>query len=258
MALPSSSPAAAQRRRHQRVALAVLLVLTFVVVAWMTAPLLVGLALGAVMGFTAQPLHHRLYHRLGERRALASGLMTLAGGLFIVGCAVAIGWIVVGEMGAAIPAIDHRLSAGNGRFFFGPWGERALAAVHLTPEVVVRHIRDQLGRFDAFAAQLAAVIVQASTGFLLTIVISMWTMYYVLQDWGHIEGHLVRLLPLDPRHTRALVDEFRDVGRRAFVGTLVGAAVQGVTAGIGFAITGVPQPIVWGAVMVVTSFIPVI
>ena len=54
--------------RGQRVALGVLMAIAFLAVAWMAAPLLVGLALGTVMGFTAQPLHARLVVRLRERR----------------------------------------------------------------------------------------------------------------------------------------------------------------------------------------------
>ena len=257
MPLPSPSPTVALRRRNQRVALAVLLGLTFVVVAWMAAPLLVGLALGTVMGFTAEPLHARLLARLRGRRSLASAITTLCGGLVIVGGGVGIIYIVVNELAAAIPAIQARLQAGDGALF-GAWGGRALATIHVSPEVLSSRLHDQLRRLDTVAGQAAGMVVQASAGVVLTVVISLWTMYYVLQDWPRIGGHLERLLPLDPRHTRALVDEFRDVGRRAFVGTIAGAVIQGVLAGAGFAAAGVPQPIVWGTVLAITSFIPVV
>jgi|GEM_PF-241945 predicted PurR-regulated permease PerM len=256
--MPTPSPSTvALRRRNQRLALAVLLGLTFVMVAWMAAPLLVGLALGTVMGFTAEPLHTRLTARLNGRRGLASTLTTLVGGLLIAGGGVGIAWIVVNELEAAVPAIQGRLKGDDGALF-GAWGKRALTTLHVSPEGLAARLHDELGRLDRFAGQAAGVVVQASAGVVLTVVISLWTMYYVLQDWPRISGHLERLLPLDPRHTRALVAEFRDVGRNAFVGTIASAAIQGVVAGAGFAAAGVPQPIVWGTVLAVTSFIPVI
>src|ERR1700684_488141 len=101
---PRMQPIHAQpqpQRRSQRVALAVLMGLAFVVVAWMAAPLLVGLALGTVMGFTAQPLQSRLALRF-RRRRLASAVTTLLGGLLMAGGGALTIWIVAREIVAAI------------------------------------------------------------------------------------------------------------------------------------------------------------
>jgi predicted PurR-regulated permease PerM len=239
------------------VALGVILAITFVIVAWMAAPLLVGLALGTVMGFTADPLRERLCERLHGRRRLASALTTLCCALLIVGGVIGLGWLVVSEIETAVHEVQHRVAAGDGALF-GTWGSRALEAAHVPQETLVAKLREELGRLANVAAAGAGMVVQASASVVLTIVISLWTTYYVLEDWPRIERHLERLLPLEPAYTRALVDEFRGVGRRAFVGNVAGAMVQGVLAGIGFALCGVGQPIVWGAVLGVVSFIPVV
>ncbi len=230
--------------------------LTFLLVAWMAAPLLVGLALGTVMGFTAQPLYFRLCERLGHRRRLASGATTLLGGLMVVGGGTIAGWIIVNEVVTAVAGMQSQIAAGG--TLAGPRVWRLLAHVGFERDAVIARLRDEVGRAANLAAQAAGVVVQASAGALLTIVIAMWTMYYVLLDWPRIGRHLERLLPLDPEHTRALVNEFRDVGRRAFVGTVTTAIIQGVLAGIGFAVFGVPQPVTWGAILAMASFIPVI
>jgi predicted PurR-regulated permease PerM len=242
-------------RREQRVALAILLGLTFLVVAWMAAPLLVGLALGTVMGFTAQPLHNLLEQRLGKRRALAAAGATLLSGGLALGIGAVGVWVIARELVAAVALAQERVAAG---ILVGPRMARLLAALGLRGDLVSARLRDEFGRLANFAAQAAGVVVQASAGALLTIVIAMWTMYYVLLDWPRIARHLERLLPLDPVHTRALVAEFRDVGRRAFMGTVASAIIQGIFAGVGFAIFGVPQPVTGGAILALTSFIPVI
>jgi predicted PurR-regulated permease PerM len=242
-------------RRAQRVALGILLGLTFLVVAWMAAPLLVGLALGTVMGFTAQPLYAGLSKRLGKRHRVASAVTTLLAGLMVVGGGAAAGSVIVRELVAVVAIVQQRLAA---RPLDGPRATRVLTALGLDRDVVVAKLRDEIGRAANLAATAAGVIVQASAGALLTVVIAMWTMYYVLLDWPRIGRHLERLLPLDPHHTRALVDEFRDVGRRAFVGTVASAIIQGCLAGLGFTIFGVPHPATGGALLAVTSFIPVI
>jgi len=244
------------RRRAQRSALAVLMGLSFVVVAWMSAPLLVGLALGTVMAFTAQPLHARLSVRMGQRRALASAATTLLGGLTIAGGGALVFWIVGRELGAAVGLVQRELPSGFGSLL-GPRATRLLDSLGISREVVAARLRDELGRASDLVARAAGLVVQASAGVVLTIVVALWTMFYVLRDWPRIASHLERLLPLHPRHTRALVDEFRDVGRQAFVGTVASAVIQGALAGAGFAIFGVPQAIAWGALLAVLSFIPV-
>ncbi len=251
---PGKDPSA-PARRNQRVALAVLMGLTFLVVCWMAAPILVGLALGRVMGFTAQPLYSKLSKRLGQRRKLASAATTLLGGLMAVGGGTAAAWVIVRELVVAVATAQAQIAAGT---LAGPRATRVLTALGLDHDAVIGRLRDEVGRVANLAATAAGVIVQASAGALLTIVIAMWTMYYVLLDWPRIGRHLERLLPLDPSHTRALVAEFRDVGRRAFVGTVATALIQGILAGLGFAIFGVPHPVTGGAILAVTSFIPVI
>jgi predicted PurR-regulated permease PerM len=252
--IPSKEPLPPSRR-NQRVALAVLMGLTFLVVAWMAAPLLVGLALGTVMGFTGQPLCIRLSRRLGHRTKLAAAGTTLLGGLMVVGGGAATAWVIARELVAAVALVQVQIASGA---FTGPRSTRLLAALGLEREAVVARVHEELGRLANLAASAAGVIVQTSAGALLTVVVAMWTMYYVLLDWPRIGRHLEILLPLDPRHTRALVSEFRDVGRRAFVGTVAGAIIQGIFAGIGFAIFGVPRAVTGGAILAVGSFIPVI
>ena len=125
--LPMHAEAASPERRSQRVALGVLMGLTFLVVAWMAAPLFVGLALGAVMGFTAQPFcGWALFQRLDHRRRLASAVTTLLGGLLVVGGDAFADWVVARELVAAVAIAQQRIAAGA---LNGPWATRVLTAL---------------------------------------------------------------------------------------------------------------------------------
>jgi predicted PurR-regulated permease PerM len=83
-------------------------------------------------------------------------------------------------------------------------------------------------------------------------------MYYALVEWTAISMRLEKVMPLDPRHTRALMLEFREVGRSALVGLLATAAVQAVLAVLAYAAFGLPRALVWGVFTGIASFIPVI
>jgi predicted PurR-regulated permease PerM len=244
------------QRRTERYALATLTGLTFVLVAWMASPLLFGLTLGTVLGFTAQPLQTRLAMRFRHRPKLAAGAATLLGGLAMVGGGAAAVAVATREIVSAIDAIQADVVAGTG--YLGPHTTSLLARLGVHREVLAARLREELGRLADLAAEGAGLVFQFSTGAVLTLVVALWTMYYVLVDWPRIERQLERLSPLNPRDTRELVTEFREVGRRAFVGTVATAIVQGVLAGVGFALTGVPQPVTWGALLAILSIIPAI
>ena len=52
--------------------------------------------------------------------------------------------------------------------------------------------------------------------------------------------------------------EFREVGRSAFIGSIATAVVQAVLATIGYVIAGVSEPISWGIMTGIASFIPLV
>ncbi len=245
------------QRRTQRLALAVLTGLTFLVVAWMAAPLLEGLVLGAVLGFTAQPMYARLLARMRPKETLAAALTTLLGGLVMAGGGAAVLWLGVREVVAAFQLVQREL-AGGARGPLAMTATHVLATVGISPDSVAGRLRGEIGRVGNLVAQGAGIVLEASAGVLLTIIVAVWTMFYIIRDWPVIARHLERLLPLDPRHTRALVTEFRKVGRQSFVGNMGTALFQGTLSAIGFGLFVVPQAITWAALLAVTSFIPVV
>jgi predicted PurR-regulated permease PerM len=239
------------------VALAITAALAFAIVAYMAAPLWVGLVIGTVLAFTAQPLYRRLVGALKERRALAALLTTFIGGVVALtggGITLYILWRELLALGTLLKdkfeshAFDHLVPEHNA----------TLESLGLDRASIMGRIGAAIGDLSSHAAQAAGVILSTAAGALLSLVIALFTMYYVLLEWSHIAVRLERLLPLDPRHTRALILEFRDVGRSAFIGTIATAAVQGVIGGVGYAVAGVPQPITWGVLTALGSFIPVI
>src|SRR4030088_630763 len=101
-----------EQRRTQRVALAVLMGLAFLVVAWMAAPLLVGLALGTVVGVASQPLHSALSCWTGQRRMLASALTTTLVGFVMLGASAVLLWIFARELVAAVTLLQLHIFHG--------------------------------------------------------------------------------------------------------------------------------------------------
>jgi predicted PurR-regulated permease PerM len=84
------------------------------------------------------------------------------------------------------------------------------------------------------------------------------TAYFVLRHWTQILERAERLLPLHPMHTRVVLADFQKVGKEVFIGTMLTGLAQGFLAGVGYAIAGVPEPVLLGALTAICSVVPVV
>ena len=257
--LPSApiAPAPRLRGRWPLIAVLVLSLLGAMIVA---EPLAIALVLGCVMAVSAQQPYHWLTRRLGERSGLAAVLTTIGFGLLVGVAGSAVLIALTNELIRLVGLFDEyaRLyGSASLTHALGPRLSHAVEQAGLDPERVTAWAQRQLESAAGFAASSAAVILRATSQVVLDLVVALMTMYYVLRDGHGLTARLERVLPLEPRHTRALLVEARDVSRTAFIGTLVTAAVQGLIAGLGYAALDVPQPVTWAVATALASFIPV-
>lgn len=88
----------------------------------------------------------------------------------------------------------------------------------------------------------------------LTLVIS----YFIMKDWKAILKKIVDLLPMRTKTKNRLVKEFGNIANTVIYAQLFVALVQGIIATIGFAVFGVPFPIILGVVTAFCALIPAI
>jgi predicted PurR-regulated permease PerM len=111
------------------------------------------------------------------------------------------------------------------------------------------------------ASQLTTVLgslLSVTSNGLVTLIFTAITSYYLLLEGRTLSRTIVRLLPLPPDQTEALIHEFHVAAVGTVLGVGVIALLQGVLATIGFALFRVHQPMVWGALTAVASLIPVV
>jgi predicted PurR-regulated permease PerM len=253
-----NSPVAPETRRGRRIALAMVLMLSFLTVAWIASPLWIGILLGTVMAFTAQPLYRSLAARIGNRRSIAASLVTALGGLLTLFAGFLAVYILMPEIIMLAGIFQKKILSDSLSDLIGARGANLITRLGVNNDQMMQWLRTQLVAASEYAAGAAGAILQATTTALLSLVIGLMTMYYVLLEWARIAERLEAVLPLDPRHTRALMLEFRDVGRSSFVGAIATAMVQGLFGWIGYGLGGVPHPITFGLLTALASFLPVV
>ena len=243
--------------RKRKWALVVVVLLAMLLAAWVATPLWTSILVGIVLGATTQKPFLRLSGWLGKKRErLAAIIVTLGIGLGIAAVGAVCLVILATELVKLVSELQSHGS--DPMVMLGPRGTSALVRLGIDPAQLHTWLGKQLEAAAGFAATLAALIAKTSSWFVLGLVVSLLTMYYVLLEGPSLNRRLERILPLDPRHTRALVHEAALVGRSAFVGTIATALLQGALAGAAYFALGVPQPMIWALATALASLLPLI
>jgi predicted PurR-regulated permease PerM len=255
-AAPPPSSLAATTPGEQR-ALTIFAVAAVVAIAWIARPVAIGILLGALTAFALQPVYDRLkrYTRRSSLAALACvliaslGFVATLGGLsylFVArGAVLARDLFALMTEGGAGHMLLERLATGLGPF-------------HFEPAQIAAKLRDAAAEVAARAAQIAAVVASTTFSGVLLLFFALMTVYFTLENWTMMARHAENMLPLRPRYTRDLLEEFRQVGRTTLLGTVATGLAQGGLAAIGYLVTGVPEPAFFGAATAVASLIPAV
>ncbi len=226
------------------------------VIAWIAMPVGVGILLGTLVAFIVQPIYERLKPRLG--RMGASLASVLGSALALVVAFGGFGWLFVANGSGLARELIDALGPGGG-------ANRAVAVVGrvasrfgIAPEEVAGRLRGVAEEAAARAAMIAEGLIAATTSFLMALFFAMLTMHFILRHWQRAAIRAQETLPLRPDYTRDLFEEFRRAGRTTLLGTVVTGFAQGALATIGYAISGMPKPLFFGAATAVASLIPAV
>jgi predicted PurR-regulated permease PerM len=107
---------------------------------------------------------------------------------------------------------------------------------------------------------LAALGGRAFLGALGTVVsftMTMFLLFFFLRDGRWLLAAALGLIPLEERRKQRLAHHMGDVTRAVVFGTIATSVLQGMTVALGFAIFGLPSPVVFGVAAAVLSVLPV-
>lgn len=253
-AVPPATPYSPSEHR----ALAVFAVIALGSMIWLAHPLGIGLLVGMLSAFAMQPLYQSLRTRMPPRpdvAALACVLLAAVGLFSTVGL---FGYLVIRrgvEAAATLPTMFGPTGAAS---TVANWLAERLAPFHIRPEDINARLTELAGGLATRLTSIAGVLAGAMFSGLLTLFFVLITLHFTLRRWNTIVQQLESMSPLHPRHSHALLEEFRIVGRTALLGTAATAVAQGVLSAIGYWITRTPQAALLGAATAIGSLVPVV
>ena len=250
---PRSSPSTPSQRR----ALGFFALLALTALLGLAAPVSSGLFLGTLLAFSLLGTHERLSERF-KRPVLAAVLLSSVSGLAILGGLFGLTYFVVIRGAAAaqnlaegfvpegaLDKLSHRLQEATATLPFGP--------IDLTSRV-----RSVAADAASRLAHWIGAVAGATLGGGLTLFFTIMTTFFVLRHWLEIQARAERMLPLHPMHTRVVMYEFQKVGKEVFIGTMLTGLAQGLLAGIGYLISGVPEPALLATLTAICSLVPAV
>jgi predicted PurR-regulated permease PerM len=110
----------------------------------------------------------------------------------------------------------------------------------------------------SFLLRAAPNVLGSVTGLLLGLFIMFFVMFYSFQEGRRSFERIKHLIPLAPDLKEKLIEEVKSVTWAVIYGQVVTALIQGTLGGLGFFIFGIPNPVLWGFIMIILSFLPLI
>ncbi len=101
-----------------------------------------------------------------------------------------------------------------------------------------------------------AFLVSGATQVLFDVILVIVALFFFLKDNEKIKKALTLISPLEDKYDHLIFKKLDLVVNSVVKGTLFVAILQGLVAGIGFWIFGVPSPTFWGTITAIISLVP--
>lgn len=220
------------------------------------APYVSVLFLAAIFVVVFQPVHRRLHAFLGGRRNTTSALSTLVVVLAILIPISFFGFLLFKDAQEFYNEVaSERLESG-----VIPAGldKLEMAIQSFVPEGVDVNVSHY---FQSMVRNLLQSLGGFFTGIVMLIFelfIMILAMFYFFRDGDKFRAHFIGLSPLSDRYDRTILGRLESAVNAVVRGVLLVAFIQGIITGIGFAIFGIPNPILWAAVAAIAALVPTI
>jgi predicted PurR-regulated permease PerM len=128
----------------------------------------------------------------------------------------------------------------------------------LAPEWVEQALLDTGRGLTQWLATRANTFVSSLLSTVLHVVITLFSIFYLFIHGDRLRTFIYRLSPLKHDEDQIFINKLGEVGRAILVGSGTASALQGLVAGVAWVVVGLPSPVLWGILMAVAAFLPLV
>jgi predicted PurR-regulated permease PerM len=128
----------------------------------------------------------------------------------------------------------------------------------ITVEELNTYISEIAKFVGLFLYNQARSIASNMMAFIINFFLMLLVTYYLLIDGGRLISFIIDLSPLPSNQDQILLKKFKDMAGAILIGNGAGGLIQGLAGGIVFSIFELPSPFLWGVIMGLLAFLPII
>ena len=230
------------------------------------SPFLAPIAWAVFIAFLIYPLHRWLSRKLGARAALSAALLTVFVFLILIGPLTALG-AAFAKQAADLTKYVQQLVIENRPSTASEFAD--LPVLGPAMDWLQENAGISLAQMQAWAIEGAQVVLKSAAtlgraaflGALGTVVgfaLMMFILFFAIRDGRGWMETARELVPMSPPERARLFEHLASVTRAMVYGTGMTALVQGALIAIGFAIVGLPSPVVFGVLAALAALIPMV
>lgn len=248
-------------RRLELAALLILLAVCFYVASIILSPFLTAIFLAFVLAIAFDPLHRWISKRVRGTNTTAL-LTTVIVMLCILIPCILISVKIVTEAASIYNSVSQQWQSDAAWYKNLRGLSDAFQRIAERTGIPVQQLKSAAG---ARSQELGSWLVEragwAARGLmqqLITAILVFLVLFFLVRDHDEFERGLFALLPLPPRRVMELTTAVHESIVANVYGMFAVGLVQGVLTGLGFWMTGLGAPLLWGAVAMVFSFVPLV
>jgi predicted PurR-regulated permease PerM len=223
-----------------------------------------SMAWAIFLAFILKPLHGWLSRRLGNRPGYSAGIITTLTPFVVLIPLTGLGVSFANQARGLISYLQERNLKLDGSILLqleqypiiGPVARLAREELSVSASDIQEWITRAAEALLRNVASVGGGVVLSALGTLVGFFFMLFLLFFFLRDGAHMFDRLQRLIPVPEEHREQLFDHLASVTRGVFYGIGLTALVQGVLVGIGFAIAGLPSPVVFGVLAAVLALLP--
>jgi len=228
------------------------------------APLRGALGWAVVLAFLLHPLHERLSRRLQGRSVVSAGIITGLTPFLVLAPLSILGVVFAGQVaslvgylrGKSLPAHSQLAARLESYPLLGDLWRWSSANFPVSGAQIQDWITGEMQALLKSAAAAGGNLALGLFGTVVGFFMMLFLLFFLLRDGRLILDHLTRLIPLEAARRERLLDYLAQVTRAVVFGSTATALIQGVFVAVGFALTGLPSPVVFGVLATIAALLP--
>jgi predicted PurR-regulated permease PerM len=241
----------------QRYFFALLLVVFSGLFLWLISPYLLTVLWALTLATVSYPLFSLLQTRFRMPAALAALVTTLGLVLCVVLPVFGLVQLLGGEVSAVTQAIQNPSTKTHVmNVLSSPTADTLLSITGMTSTELVQKV---VAVVETGSGTIATHVLSLGTGafgFTIKLIITFYLLYFLLKDGRKFTEVLLQHTPLSRTQAVHLFQNFTSTVRALIKGSLIVALLQGLAGALLFTVAGVPNPLLWGTVMIFMALIP--